>query len=267
LALTAALPGPALAACSSSTPAALSFTDNASDGELGLAPEITFVGVTLGTTCNLVVLLTLGDRSATAGLIADETVATYIDNDDNPATGSPQWGGADKVVLVIGRRGRDLPPAVGTWTGAAFSFAAGITLAPFGTGGFTAALDQLGAAASSLRLRVASTWTGLRGTYGDLAPARRLPPLALPVAFATDGAPPAQRPAVSPGFAPCLVPKVRRLPVSEARRRLARAGCRSRVVRVRSRLRPGRVSSTLPAAGTWTIRAVVLNVAGSPGGV
>src|SRR5262249_9052911 len=98
----------------------------------------------------------------------------------------------------------------------------------------------------------------------DLAPARRLPSLVLPVAFAMDGAPPpAPPPAARPGFAPCLVPNVRRLPVSEARRRLARGGCRSRVVPVRSRLRPGRGSSTLPAAGTWTIRAVVLNVAGT----
>ena len=267
--MTAALPGTALAACSSSAPAARSFADNASDSQLGLAPEIVSVDVTLDTACRLVVLPTLGDRSATFGLIADETVATYIDSDGNRATGSPQWGGADKIVLVIGRRGFDLPPALGTWTGTAFSFAAGVTLRVVGAGGFTASLDQLGVAApATLGFRVASTWTGLRDTYDDLAPARRLSPIALPIAFATDGGEPsAPPPAAGPAFAPCLVPKVRRLPVTEARHRLARAGCRSRVVHVRSRLRPGRVSTTLPAAGTWTIRAVVLNVAGSPRGV
>jgi hypothetical protein len=252
VAMTAALPGTALAACSSSTPVDRSFVDNASDSQLGLGPEMAFVGLTLGSACDLTVLPTLVDRSSTVGLISDETVATYIDSDGNPATGSPQWGGADKIVLVIGRRGPDLRPALGTWTGAAFSFAAGVTLPAVGAGGFTASLDQLGVAApTTLGLRIASTWTGLRDTYDDLAPGRGLPPIAVPVTFATDGVPPG------------LVPKVRRLPLSEARRRLARAGCRSRVVRVRSRLQPGRVSTTLPAAGTWTIRAVVLNVAES----
>jgi hypothetical protein len=264
VAMTAALPGTALAACSSSTPVDRSFVDNASDSQLGLGPEMAFVGVTLGSACDLTVLPTLVDRSSTVGLISDETVATYIDSDGNPATGSAQWGGADKIVLTIGRRGPDLRPALGTWTGEAFSFAAGVTLPAVGAGGFTASLDQLGVAApTTLGLRVASTWTGLRDTYDDLAPGRGLPPIAVPVTFATDGAPPAPPPAAGPAFAPCLVPKVRRLPLSEARRRLARAGCRSRVVRVRSRLRPGRVSTTLPAAGTWTIRAVVLNVAES----
>ena len=66
-----------------------------------------------------------------------------------------------------------------------------------------------------------------------------------------------------PGPTICLVPKVRRLPLPEARRRLARAGCRVRVVSVSSRLKHRRVSHTLPAAGTWTIRPVVVAVARS----
>ena len=266
-ALTAGGPGSAVAACTASTPASQSLADNASDSELGLAPEITFVDATLGSACDLVVLASLGDRSATVGLFPYETLATYIDTDGNSATGSPRWDGADKVVVVFGQRGAGLPPALGTWTGAAFSFAAGVTL-PVAGAGFAANLDQLGVSVpTTLGLRVASSWTGLRDTYDDLAPKRGGPSFAFPVTFTTDGAPPAPtNPAPdggSPGPAICMVPKVRRLPLPEARGRLARAGCRLRVVSVSSRLKHRRVSHTLPAAGTWTIRPVVVAVARS----
>lgn len=267
-AVTAGAPGRAVAACTASTPASQRLADNASDGQLGLAPEITFVDAMLGSACDLVVLTSLGDRSATVGLIPYETLATYIDTDGNPATGSPQWNGADKVVVVFGQRRAAPPAALGTWTGAAFSFAAGVTLPVVGAGGgFAANLDQLGVSGpTTLGLRVASSWTGLRDTYDDLAPKRGGPSFAFLVTFTTDGAPPA--PAIpasggGPGPTICMVPKVRRLPLPEARRRLARAGCRLRVVSVSSSLQPRRVSHTLPAAGTWTIRPVVVAVARS----
>ena len=265
-AMTAGAPGSAIAACTASTPASQSLADNAADGQLGLAPEITFVDATLGSACDLVVLTRLGDRSETAGLIPYETLATYIDTDGNSATGSPRWGGADKVVVVFGQRGAGLPPALGTWTGAAFSFAAGVTLPVVGASGFAASLDQLGVSGpTTLGLRVASSWTGLRDTYDDLAPKRIGPSFAFLVTFTTDGAPPA--PAIPAGGGPsppiCMVPDVRRLPLPEARRSLARAGCRLRVVSVSSRLKPRRVSHTLPAAGTWSIRPVVVAVARS----
>ena len=267
-AMTAGAPGRAVAACTASTPASQRLADNASDGQLGLSPEITFVDAMLGSACDLVVLTSLGDRSATVGLIPYETLATYIDTDGNPATGSPQWNGADKVVVVFGQRRAGPPAALGTWTGAAFSFAAGVTLPVVGAGGFAANLDQLGVSGpTTLGLRVASSWTGLRDTYDDLAPKRGGPSFAFLVTFTTDGAPPA--PAIpasqggGPGLTICMVPKVRRLPLPEARRRLARAGCRLRVVSVSSSLKPRRVSHTLPAAGTWTIRPVVVAVARS----
>ena len=266
-AMTAGAPGRAVAACTASTPASQRLADNASDGQLGLAPEITFVDAMLGSACDLVVLTSLGDRSATVGLIPYETLATYIDTDGNPATGSPQWNGADKVVVVFGERRAGQPAALGTWTGAAFSFAAGITLPVVGASGFAANLDQLGVSGpTTLGLRVASNWTGLRDTYDDLAPKRGGPSFAFPVTFTTDGAPPAPATPASrggPGPTICMVPKVRRLPLPEARRRLARAGCRLRVVSVSSSLKPRRVSHTLPAAGTWTIQPVFVAVARS----
>jgi hypothetical protein len=270
LAMTGSSSGTAQASCASSTPATQSFTDDPFDGELGLAPEMTSVDVSLGVGCDLVVLPRLGDRAETAGLITDETVSTYIDVDGNPATGSPAWGGADKVVQVVGLNGADVPPALGTWTGAAFDFAGSLTLPVVGAGGFAATLDQLGAAApTTLGIRVTSSWVGLRDVYDDFSPDPGNPSHAFPVSFTTAAAappaatvPPTPPPVSAAASRPrCTVPNVRRLPAAAARRKLARAGCRSRVVRVRSRLRPGLVASTRPAAGSVTGRAVVVRVA------
>jgi hypothetical protein len=271
VAMTVASPGTARATCSS-TPASQSFADDPFDGELGLAPEIATVDANLGATCDLVVQPMLGDRSATAGLIRDETVATYVDTDGNAATGSPLWGGADRVVLVVGQNGADLPPALGTWTGAAFSFADSRTLPAVGAAGFATNLDQLGTPGSTtLGIRVASSWSGLYDTYDDLAPEPGNPSYTLPVSFTTiaSAAPPVAAtpsPPSSTGSANrrrarCTVPALRGWTATAARRRLTRAGCRSRVVRVRSKLMPGRVVSTSPPARTRTRRTVLVRVA------
>jgi hypothetical protein len=259
------------AACSSSTPAAGSFSDDPFDGELGLAPEIATVDVSLGAACELVVAPRLADRSDTAGLIRDETVTTYIDTDGDPATGSPEWGGADRAVLVAGQNGPDLPPALGTWTGAEFSYSAAPVLPAVGAAGFTTTLDQLAVAGSTtLGIRVASSWSGLLDVYDDFAPEPGAPSFAFAVSFATPPAASVAQPAAPPAPAApavsaqsreaCVVPAVRRLAATTARRKLARVGCRSRVVRVRSRLKAGRIVSTYPAAGTRTRRTVALRV-------
>jgi hypothetical protein len=257
----------AQATCSSSTPAGQRFADDRSDGELGLAPELTFVNVSLGAACELVVAVELGDRSETAGLIRDEIVATYIDSDGNPATGAPLWAGADRVVVVVGQNGADLPPALGIWTGGEFSFAGAVSLPGVGAAGFTTTLDQLGTPGpTTLGIRVASSWTGLYDTYDDLAPETGAAAYAFAVSFASGPAPvvakppprPTQRRSSRP--ARCTVPNVRRLTAAAARRKLTRAGCRSRVARVRAVVRPGRVVSTFPRAGARTRRTVVLRI-------
>jgi hypothetical protein len=259
------------AACASSTPLAQSFADDPFDGEIGLAPEIATVDVSLGAACELVVAPRLADRSETAGLIRDETVTTYIDADGNPATGAPQWGGADRAVLVVGQNGADLPPALGTWTGAEFSYSAAPSLPVVGAAGFTTTVDQLGVPApTTVGIRVASSWSGLYDVYDDFAPEPGAPSFAFTVTFAT--APPSAPPPPAPAQPPpapvasaarrqaCTVPHVRRLTAAAARRKLSRVGCRSRVVRVRSKLKAGRVVSTFPAAGARTRRAVVVRV-------
>jgi hypothetical protein len=264
-------PHDAEATCSSSTPAAESFADDPFDGELGLAPELATVDVSLGAACELIVAPTLADRSETAGLIRDETVTTYIDTDGDPTTGSPEWGGADRAVLVAGQNGPDLPPALGTWTGAEFSYSEAPILPAVGAAGFTTTLDQLGVPGSTtLGIRVASSWSGLLDVYDDFAPEPGTPSFAFAVSIATAPAPSAPQPAAPPAPAPpavsaqsreaCLVPAVRRLVATTARRKLARVGCRSRVVRVHSRLKAGRVVSTYPTAGMRTRRTVVLRV-------
>ena len=258
------------ATCSSSVPVAASFADDPFDGEIGLAPEVASVEVSLGAVCELAVIPRLADRAETAGLIRDETVTTYIDTDGNPATGAPQWGGADRAVLVVGQNGPDLPPALGTWTGGEFSFSAAPILPAVGAAGFTTTVDQLAVAGSTmLGIRVASSWSGLRDIYDDFAPEPGTPSYAFAVTFAAVPVAPPQAAAPPAPPAPattaqgrqaCTVPNVRRLVATSARRKLSRVGCRSRVVRVGSRVKAGRVVSTSPTAGTRTRRTVVVRV-------
>jgi hypothetical protein len=174
----------AQAACTTSVPVTRSFADDPFDGELGLAPEMTKVEARLGTACDLTVAPELGDRSPTAGLITEERVATYLDTDGDPATGAPALGGADRVVLVIGQNGDDLPPALGIWTGTDFDFTDGITLPVVGAAGFTARLGELGIATpTTLGLRIDTSWTGVRDTYDDLAPEAGAPSHRVPMVF------------------------------------------------------------------------------------
>jgi PASTA domain len=273
-AIVAVSPAGARAACLHSTPASASFTDDPFDGELGLAPELTYVDMSLGAACEVVVTPKLGDRSETAGLIRDEAVATYIDSDGNPSTGAPVWDGADRVVVVVGQNGADLPPVLGTWTEGGFSFADAVTLPVVGAAGFTATLDQLGAPGpTTLGIRVASSWSGLYGTYDDRAPAPGAPSYAFPIIFAA-GVPgpaavatpstPAPVASAKGRRASCTVPNVRRLTAAAARRKLRRAGCRSRVVRIRGLSRSGRVVSTSPRAGAQTRRTVLVRIRPMP---
>jgi hypothetical protein len=259
------------ATCSSSAPATQSFADDPFDGEIGLAPEIATVDVSLGAACDVVISTGFADRAETAGLIRDETVTTYIDTDGNSATGSPEWGGADRAVRVVGQNGPDLPPALGTWTGAEFAFTAAPILPAVGAAGFATTLDQLGVPGSTtLGIRVASSWSGLLDVYDDFAPEPGTPSFAFDVTLGTAPADPPPQPA-PPAPAPpamsaqrrqaCTVPDVRRLVAITARRKLTRVGCRSRVVRVRSRLKAGRVVSTSPTGGTRTRRTVIVRVA------
>ena len=269
LAVLAVLPGTAHAACTSSTPSTRSYADSAADGELGLAPEIVSVVATTDADCRVTVQDVLAGAVAPGDLIDGDAVGIYLDTDGNAATGSTLWGGADRAVIIVGMAGPDLGPGLGVWDGATFSFAGTPPLAPVGAGGFAATPDQLGMAApAAVGIRTATLWTGVFDSYADFAPEVLDPPFRFPVAFSTavpspPPAPPPPPPATTPPvrtISGCTVPGVKRLRMRKARRRMRAAGCRHRVVRVRSRRAAGRVVSTRPRAGRRTSRIVRVRV-------
>jgi len=266
LIVLAVVPGTAEAACTSSTPSTASFADPVADGDLGLPPEIVTVVATTDAACRLSVQDVLAGATAPGDLIDGDAVGIYLDTDGNAATGSPLWDGADRAVIIVGMAGPDLGPGLGVWDGATFSFAGAPALTPVGAGGFVATPDQLGMAGPAvIGIRTATIWTGVYDTYGDFAPEVLDPSFRFPVAFSTAvPSPPSPPPTTTPPpvrtTTSCTVPRLKRLRTNAARRRLRSAGCRYRVVRIRSRLKAGRVVSTRPAAGRRTSRTVVVRV-------
>jgi len=266
LAVLAVLPGTADAACTSSTPSTASYADSAADGELGLAPEIVSVVAITDAACRVTVEDVLAGAVVPGDLIDGDAVGIYLDTDGNPATGSPLWDGADRVAIIVGMAGPDIGPGLGVWDGVTFSFAGTPPLAAVGAGGFAATPDQLGMAApAAVGIRTATLWAGVYDTYADFAPEVFDPPFRFLVAFSTAvPSPPPPPPATTlppiKTTTTCTVPRLRRLSAGKARRRLRSAGCRYRVVRVRSRLAAGRVVSSRPRAGRRTSRTVLVRV-------
>jgi hypothetical protein len=173
----------AATACSTSAPAIARIADDPSDGDLGLAPEITAVDVRLDSACHVSVEPRLGDRNVTAGLFPREGIAAYFDTDGSASTGSPAWSGADVAVVTAGRLGASAGPSIGRWTGTRFSFRRARTLTEIGIGGFRATLGELGVTSPvTLGLRVGTSWMGLLGPYRDFAPDAGAPPHRVPVA-------------------------------------------------------------------------------------
>jgi len=265
LAVLAVLPGTADAACTNSTPSTATFADSAADGEFGLAPEIVSVVATTDAACRVTVQDVLAGAVAPGDLIDGDVVGIYLDTDGNPATGSLLWDGADRVAIIVGMVGPDIGPGLGVWDGATFSFVGTPLLAPVGAAGFAATPDQLGMAApAAIGIRTAALWTGVYDTYSDFAPEVFDPPFRFPIGFSTAvPSPPPPPPTTTLPVKTtnaCTVPRVKRLGTGKARRRLRSAGCRYRVVRVRSRLAAGRVVSTRPAAGRRTSGTVLVRV-------
>ena len=274
LVLAVLLPtGTAHAACFGSTPSTNTFADSPADGDEGLAPEIVAVTTATGAECQVSVEPILAGYLAPGDLIEGDAVGIYLDTDGSPATGSPLWGGADRVALIIGAIGPDLGPGLGVWDGVDFEFAGAPPVAPLGAGGVFATIDQLGIAApSTVGVQTIAMWEGLFDTYADFAPELLAPSFRFPVAFSTAAPPPPPHPPPAPPVVPpaveqpvkqpraCVVPRVKRMRAAKARRRLRRAGCRYRIARVRSRRPAGRVISTWPRAGWRTSGTVRLRI-------
>lgn len=260
------------ASCTSSTPASQTFTDSPYDGEAGLAPEIASVTIATDSHCGVGVGNALVGQSDPDSLIEGDAVGTYLDTDGNAATGSSLWDGADVVVLAVGHNGADLPPRVGRWNGSTFDFAVGPNLPRVGSAGFVSTIDQLGIAnPATLGVRTYSIWSGTYDIYGDGAPDPAYLPFPFAVSFSTAAPAPAPPvpapapvvpavPAPKPQSAACSVPSVSGRNAGAARRKLRAAGCRYRIVRVRSNRKAGRVVSTSPRAYRQTSSTVVVRV-------
>lgn len=272
--LALGIPSAASAACYSSTPSTARFSDAIGDGEAGLAPEITGVVAVTDDTCGIGIAVALSGAVSPGDLIEGEAVGIYLDTDGNPATGSPTWDGADRVVMIVGRTGPDLPPAVGVWDGAEFSFAGARELTPSTAAGFVAHLDELGVAApATLGISTGAIWTGAYDTYADFAPEPGASPFAFPVQFSTTPPPPPPPPpaVAPPSSSPqddsgsrrarrCKVPRLKGLTRSQAVKRLRRAECKYRFVTTKRGRRPGRVVSTSPPAGRRTAGRVTVRI-------
>ncbi len=243
------------AACTSSTPSAAAYTDPV-DGDLGLAPEITTVGVSVDASCHLVV-----DPGIAAPLADGDAVFVYIDADGDPATGAATLGGADVAIVTVGLPASVSPPLRGVWNGQTFVFdestPAGTAV---GNGGFSASVDALPVASgTTTSIMLGSIRVTDDDVLFDFAPdagAIRLPVTWTAAAGATKRTD--LYTAQSPRAAACTVPHTRGMTAARARARVRAHGCTVGTVVQRAysaSVKRGRVIGTSMARGT--VRLVV----------
>jgi hypothetical protein len=235
-----AAPTTASAACYSSTPTSNSMYDSASDGELGLSPELTAMTTTIDGACNVSFSYNVYGQAAP---ITDEFYGWFINTDNNVATGS-QYGfpGADYAVALDGTGATDLS----RWNGSKFATVKAIARA--GAFGVATTLDDLFAVSGTpITTAGGASWSGAYDDYYDWIPE---PGGAwLPITPIFTG-PPAPGDTTSEE-AGCVVPGVRGLSPSAAKHKIRDAGCRVGSTRKRtSRKYAGRVMGTSPSKGT-----------------
>ena len=248
------------AACTSSTPSAAAYTDPV-DGELGLAPEITTVRVSVDATCHYV-----ADPGIATPLADGDGVFVYIDTDGNPATGAAEVGGADAAIVTVGLGATVSPPLRGVWDGEMFVFddttPAGTSV---GNGGFSASVDALAIpSGATTNLMLGSLRVTEDDVLLDLAPDAGA--ISLPVAWSA-AAPVTKRTdlytAQAPAAAACTVPRTKGMTVQRARARVRSRGCSVGTVVQRAysaSVKRGRVVGTSIAAGRdarGTVRLIV----------
>lgn len=183
--------------CGSSTPATTTAYDSPSDGDAGLAPEISAMTIAVDGSCNITVALTLD-----AYLIYGDSHIIYVDTDGNPGTGDSTFVGADVAVITVGRSGVDDSPVMETWNGTGWTVGPQLTPAA-NSWGFTTRLDTLGIAnPTTITAQAGSMYRGLYSNYFDFIPDPGLPPIPLSVAFAAPAPPPPPAPAAPAASAP-----------------------------------------------------------------
>jgi hypothetical protein len=270
------------ATCYSSTPSAATFVDHPFDGDNGLAPEISTVGLALDGAC------TVSMNPGIDALVGDDAVFTYINRDGNAATGSPSFSGADIVVGTLGEIGADYPPILGTWNGVEFTFSDSSPVGPAPSlGGFAAHVDRLGLSpGATIGVRLGTIWRGISYDYFDFAPEPGASSIPLAVNFSTTPPPPPPPPPPAPTPVPtpvstpvplptapaedeaveatgCTVPKVTGKTRAAAETKLFDAVCEvafSVVKRYSNTVRKGRVIGTTPGTGNVASKRVKLIV-------
>lgn len=136
-----------------------------------LAPDLQAMAVGTTDAGELSVLI----RLDTNALIPGDSVATYIDTDANPATGSATFDGADLVVMVLGQYGTDSVATLrwdGTRMSAVSNPASLVSIASGTTDEFwTASLTDLGITPGTrIGVHFATLYTGIYSNYFDWAP-------------------------------------------------------------------------------------------------
>lgn len=145
------------------------FTDPA--GDTTLAPDLQGMAVGVTDTGALSVLIRLDSNA----LIPGDAVATYIDADGNPATGSATFDGADIAVMILGAYGTD-SVGMARWDGARMSAIDTVPSLRSLTGEdtdefWTASLAELGITPGTrIGVRFATIYTGTYRNYVDWAP-------------------------------------------------------------------------------------------------
>jgi hypothetical protein len=261
LVLALSAPGDAQATCLSSVPNTAGFADDPADA--GVAPEITGVTATLNGACGI----SVNPAFSTPALDLGDGVAIALNVDGNPATGDPYADGADTEVITVGEDGPDLVPELFRWNG--FDWVdTGTPLHFVGLAGFSSTLDQIGVPApGTIGIEVASLSID---EFGNLLGVDFAPEVgAFPFAVSFSSPPPPPPPPSAPPPAPtppspsppasaekvsgCVVPHVKRLRVSRAKKKLRRAGCKYRI-----KGHGKKVKSTSPRAGTRTHHTVIV---------
>lgn len=255
----AVLPSIANAQCTSSTPSSTSFADLPSDGEAGLAPEVTTVVVSIDDSCHYTV-----DPGIATPLADGSSVTEYINTDGDTATGASLFGGADIAVVTEELPWAPSTPQIGVYDPWAENFYfSSSTATPVGNGGFSATLDQLGIARpTTTGVEVFAVRPGRYTAQTDLAPDLDHGSIPFPVEFGFDDvAVPELR--LPPG---CTVPRVTGLRQRAAVHALRVAGCRAPdVMRVYSAsIGRGRVVRSLPPASTRSRQHILLVVSRGP---
>lgn len=245
-----AAPTTASAACYSSTPTSNTMTDSAADGELGIAPELTAMRTTLDAACNVSFAYDVIGQYAP---LSDDFYSWFINTDNNAATGSSLgFIGADYAVALSGTGGTNLS----RWNGSQFSTVKPITRA--GTFAVETTLDDLFAVSGTpITTAGGAFWSGTYDDYFDWIPEPGGAWLPITPFFAGPPAPPVS----TLDTATCVVPGVRGLSLSSAKRKIRNADCAVGSTRKRtSRKYAGRAMGTSPSKGSHLEAGAKVNI-------